>query len=164
MTNRAVVLSLLLLIPGIAQSQTPSIEGVWRITEVVTTGANAVTNANPQQSLIIFARGHYSWINLNGTATRTQSPTAKDPAKLTDAEKLARYEEWLPLTAQAGTYETKGSTLTRRALVAKNVGAMNAKNPNVQDFKIEGDTLWLTGRSAAGQPASETRTKFTRVR
>lgn len=163
MTSRAALLTLCVLFPGIAFSQTSPIDGVWKIAEVVTTGANAATNANPQSSMIIFARGHYSWININGTTPRTQSATAKDPAKLTDAEKLARYNEWAPLTAQSGTFETKGSTLTRRALVAKNVGAMTAKNPNVQEFKLEGNTLWLTGRSAAGQPASETRTKFTRV-
>lgn len=164
MTTRAALLTLCVLIPGVALAQTASpIDGVWKIAEVVTTGANAATNANPQQSLIIFARGHYSWININGTTTRPQAPAAKDPANPTDAEKLARFEEWNPLTAQSGTYETKGSTLSRRALVAKNVGAMNAKNPNVQEFKIEGNTLWLTSRSPAGQPASETRTKFTRV-
>jgi len=166
MTSRAVLLTLCVLIPAVAFSQkndASAIDGVWKIAEIVRTGANAATNANPQQSLIIFARGHYSWINLNGTTSRTQSPAAKDLARLTDAEKLARYEEWSPLTAQAGTFETNGSTLSRRALVAKNIGAMTAKNPNVQDFKIEGNTLWLTARSAAGQPVSETRTKFTRV-
>lgn len=166
MIFRALLLSLVVLVPSAVSAQATAaspIDGVWKIAEVVTTGANAATNANPQQSLIIFARGHYSWININGSTLRTQSLAPKDPAKLTDAEKLARYEEWSPLTAQSGTFETKGSTLTRRALVAKNVGAMNPKNSNVQEFKLEGNTLWLTSRSAAGQPASETRTKFTRV-
>lgn len=164
MTSRAVLLTLCVLIPGMAYSQTASpIEGVWRITEVVTTGANAATNAKPQSSLIIFARGHYSWIAVNGTTPRTASPAAKDPAKLTDGEKVARYEEWSPFTANSGTYEVKGSTLTRRITVAKNVGVMNATNPTVQEFKIEGTTLWLTQRSAPGQPASETRTRFSRV-
>ena len=165
MTSRAALLTLALLIPLVASAQTAAspIDGVWKITEVVTTGANAATNASPQPSVIIFARGHYSWVSIGGTSSRTQSPAPKDPAKLNDAEKSVRYDEWNPLTANSGTFTTKGSTLTRNLQVAKNVGVMNAKNPQVHDFKLEGNTLWLVQKSAAGQPASETRTKLTRV-
>jgi len=119
---------------------------------------------SPQSSLLIFARGHYSWLSVNGTTPRTQPAAAKDPANLTDAEKGARYAEWAPFTANSGTFETKGNTLTRRPLVAKTVGVMNAKNPQVHEFKVEGNTLSLVQKSAAGQPTSETRTKLTRVR
>lgn len=164
MTSRAILFTLCVLFPGVAYSQTVSpIDGVWRITEVVTTGANAATNANPQQSVIIFARGHYSWININGTTPRTQAPAAKDPTKPSDAEKVARHDEWGPLTANSGTFEVKGTTLTRRLLVAKNVGAMTSTTPTVQQFKLEGDTLWLTGPSP-GNPKNETRFKLTRVK
>ena len=166
MTSRAALLTLLVLFPVVASAQanaTSPIDGVWKISEVVTTGANAGTVTNPQSSLLIFARGHYSWVSVNGTTPRIQSPAAKDPAKLSDAEKAARYAEWASFTANSGTFETKGNTLTRRLLVAKNVGAMNAKSPTVQEFKLEGKTLWLVQKSAAGQPASETRTKLTRV-
>jgi hypothetical protein len=164
MTSRAVLLTLCVLFPGTAFSQTSPIDGVWKIAEVVTTGANAATNATPQPSLIIFTRGHYSWVNVQGPKPRTQSPAPKDAAKLTDAEKIARHDEWSPFTAQAGTFEVKGTTVTRHALVAKNVGAMNPNNSDSREFKLEGNTLWLISRSAAGQPASETRTKFTRVK
>jgi len=166
MKSRAALLTLFMLFPVIASAQATApnpIDGVWKITEVVTTGANAATVSSPQPSLLIFARGHYSWLSVGGTTPRTQSPAPKDPANLTDAEKAARYAEWNPFTANSGTFETKGSTLSRRPLVAKNVGAMTAKNPQVHDFKIEGNTLWLVQKSAAGQPASETRTKLTRV-
>ncbi len=165
MTSRAVLLSVFVLVSSVvsAQTTTSPIDGVWKIAEVVTTGANAATVASPQPSLLIFARGHYSWLSVGGSTARTQSPAPKDPAKLTDAEMAARYAEWNPFTANSGTFETKGSTLSRRPLVAKNVGAMTAKNPQVHDFKIEGNTLWLVQKSAAGQPASETRTKLTRV-
>ena len=146
-----------------AQGGPPSIEGVWKIAEVVTTGANASKNASPQPSLVIFSRGHYSFVSVNGTTARPAVTPAKDPAKLTDAEKLARYEQWQPFTANAGTYEVKGTTLTRRPLVAKNVGAMT-NTTIVEEFKIEGEALWLTSKSATGQPASETRTRLVRVR
>jgi hypothetical protein len=165
MTSRAVLLTAFVLVSAVvsAQTVTSPLDGVWKITEVVTTGANAATVTSPQPSLLIFARGHYSWLSVGGATPRTQSPAAKDPAKLTDAETAARYAEWNPFTANSGTFETKGSTLSRRLLVAKNVGAMTAKNPQVHEFKIEGNTLWLVQKSAASQPASETRTKLTRV-
>jgi hypothetical protein len=166
MTSRAALLTLFLLLPALASAQGPSahpIDGVWKIAEVVTTGANAGTVTSPQPGLVIFARGHYSWVSVNGTTPRTPSPAAKDAANLTEAEKAARYAEWQPFTANSGTFETKGNVLTRRLIVAKNVGAMNAKNPTVQEFKLEGATLWLVQKSPAGAPASETRTKLTRV-
>jgi hypothetical protein len=65
---------------------------------VVTTGANAETISNPQPSVVIFARGHYSWVSVGGSKPR---PACK--------------------------------------------------------------TLVLISKSAAGQPASETRTTLTRV-
>jgi len=164
MMSRVALLALFLLIPGTAftQGNTP-IDGVWKIAEVVTTGANPATNSSPQPSVIIFARGHYSWLNVGGTTPRKQSPPAATPGKLTDADKVARYEEWNPFTANTGTFEVKGTTLTRRILVAKNVNVMSATTPNVQEFKLEGDTLWLTG-PAPGDPKSQTRFKLTRVR
>jgi hypothetical protein len=44
---------------AIAQSGAASqstIQGVWRITEITTTGANASTNSSPQPSLYIFTQ------------------------------------------------------------------------------------------------------------
>ena len=165
MTSRAALLTLFLLVPGLALSQgsTAPIDGVWKIAEVVTTGANPATNTSPQASLIIFARGHFSWLSVGGTTPRKQSAAAATPGKLTDADKVARYEEWNPFTANTGTFEIKGSTLMRRMLVAKNVGVMSSTTPNVHEFKLEGDTLWLTG-PAPGDPKSQTRFKLTRVR
>lgn len=164
MTNRVALLSLFLLVPGPAFPQGNSaIDGVWKIAEVVTTGANPATNSSPQPSVIIFARGHYSWLSVGGTTPRKQPAPAATPGKLTDADKVARYEEWNPFTANTGTFEVKGTTLTRRILVAKNVSVMTATAPNVQELKLEGDTLWLTG-PAPGDPKSQTRFKLTRVR
>ena len=69
---------------------------------------------------------------------------------------------WQPFAANSGTYEIKGTTLTRRALVAKNVAVMT-NPPAVGEFKLQGNTLVLTNKSVAGQPASETRLTLTRV-
>ncbi len=148
-----------------SRSSAPSsVEGVWKIAEIVTTGANASTNSNPHPSLIIFARGHYSFLSVNGAQPRPKFEPAKDPKNLTDAEKIARYEQWSPFTANAGTYQIKGTMLTRRPLVAKNETVMTTDPAVSQEFKREGNTLWVITKSAPGEPASETRTKLTRVK
>jgi hypothetical protein len=137
-------------------------QGVWRVTEVVTTGANASANKNPQPGLYIFTKQHYSIISVGGTAPRTSPAAPKDPANLTDAEKLARYEAWDPFTANAGTYKISGSTLSTQPLVAKNPSVMS-RPASTREFTIAGNTMTLIQKSAAGQPASETRTTLTRV-
>lgn len=146
----------------IGRSQGPSLEGAWRVTEVVVTGANASTNKTPQPGLYLFTKKHYSVVSVRGVAPRKDIPAAKDAANLTDAEKMARYEAWDPFTANAGTYEVKGNTLTTRAIVAKNPSVMGGEG-QTREFKIDGKTLTLIQKSAAGQPASETRTVLTRV-
>ena len=49
---------------------------------------------------------------------------AKDPQKLTDAEKIARFEQGRQFPEGSGTYGFKGTTLNMRAMVAKSVRAM----------------------------------------
>ena len=166
MTRRAVLFTLFVLVPGItiAQQNASPIDGVWRITDVTSTGANPSANKSPQPSLIIFARGHYSWQQLTGTTPRKQRAAVATPGKLTDAERLAAFEEWNPLTTNGGTYEIKGSTLTRRPTIAKNVSVMvSTASPIVQEFKVDGNTLTLTGPNAA-DPKTQTRFTLTRVR
>ena len=143
------------------QSQSPSLEGAWRVSEVVVTGADASTNKAPQPGLYLFTKKHYSVLSVSGTEPRKPFPAAKDPAKLTDAEKIARFESWDGFTANSGTYEVKGSTLTTTPIVAKNPSVMG--RAQTREFKLAGSTLTLISKSAAGQPASETRTTLTRV-
>ena len=81
---------------------------------------------------------------------------------LTEAEKMARYEAWNAFTANSGTHQISGSTLTTRPVVAKNPGVM-AGPTATREFKIEGKTLTLIQKSAAGQPVSENRTTLMRV-
>jgi hypothetical protein len=157
-----------LLVPALASAQTNAQEspliGVWSITSVVTTGADAVNIAKAQPSMVIFTRGgHYSYVAVQSPAPRPAFAPAKNPDKLTDAEKIARFEQWSPFAANGGTYQVSGTTLTRRPTVAKNVTVMTTDPPNVSQFKVDGKTLTLVNKSAAGQPASETRTTLTRV-
>lgn len=164
---RPLVIALCLTIPTIGfthKSFKPGpLEGVWKITEVTTTGASPSTISNPQPSLIIFTKRHYSFTSVNSEGPRPTFAHAKDPNKLTDAEKIARYEQWSPFAANAGTYDVKGTTLTRRPLVAKNETVM-AQNFSIKsEFKLDGNTLWLTTKSMPGQPAGEMRQKLRRV-
>lgn len=166
MTRQAALFAVVALLPVVSiaqQGATSPIDGVWRITEIVTTGANAATNSSPQPSLIIFARGHYSWLNINGAPPRKQRAAVATPGKLTEAEKIAAHGEWQPFTGNSGSFEVKGSTLTRRRLVAKNEFAMGSAPPLVEQFKLEGDTLWITSDQPNAQ-GTQTRYKLTRVR
>jgi hypothetical protein len=146
-----------------AKGAAASIEGVWKVTDVVITGANPLKNPHPQESLYVFAHGHYANVQVTGDKARTASPASKDPAKPTDAEKLARYDEWAPLGAQAGTYAVKGAKLTRTPSVAKAVAAVTAGAYDA-DMKLTADTLVLTTHAAAGQPAREQTLTLTRVK
>src|SRR5690349_6527922 len=92
------------LAPQAASAQA-GLEGVWKITNITATGANASVNASPQPSQMILTRGYYSFVQVASPTPRKASPNAANPARLTDAEKLARYEEWNAFAANAGTYE-----------------------------------------------------------
>lgn len=135
-----------------------SLEGVWKITRIVDGG---VTDTNPQPSLQIFSRGYFSVIRINARAARTSSAPAKDPANLTDAEKIARYAEWAPFGASAGTYELNGDTLVTHALVAKNVTAMTVGATEEATIQFEGDSFVATSKVAATRGRQTT---YTRVR
>ena len=163
MRSRMIAIAGLLVFAGpmVGHSQqAPSLQGAWRVTEVISTGPNA--SKSPQPGLYLFTKRHYSIVSVGGTAPRKDPGAPADPTKLTDAEKLARYEVWDTLTANAGTYTVSGSTLTTQPLVAKNPSVM-AGPAATREFKIDGNTLTLIQKSAAGQPAGETKTILTRA-
>ena len=152
--------------PAAQDQKKASVEGVWKVAEVVTPGATpadkATTNTSPQPGLLIFTKGHYSSTLVTGGQARPAVDQPKDPQNLTDAEKMARYEQWSRFAANAGTYEVKGATIIRRPMVAKNPNVMDGTTPITSEFKLDGpNTLWLTptGDSAATGP----RVKYTRV-
>ena len=164
MRPRVALVGVLLVacVAAVAVAQTtPSIQGAWRVTEVTVTGADASSNKTPQPGIYIFTKGHYSIITVNSTSPRKAFSNVATPGKLTDAEKLARYEVWNDFTANTGTYQVAGNTLTTKAVVAKNPGVMDTSQ--TREFKIEGSTLILIQKSPAGQPASQTTTRLTRI-
>jgi hypothetical protein len=149
-----------------AQSQAkPQVEGVWKIAEVLMPSQNPAEKptsiTDPQPGLIIFTKGYYSSMAVRARQPRATFAPAKDPANLTDAEKIARYEQWSPFTANSGTYEVKGSTLQMHPIVAKSVEVMTSGKPITWEVKVETpNTLWLIPPS---DRATDPRVKFTRL-
>lgn len=113
------------------------LEGVWKITEVVQTGAGAYAVPAPQPGLIIFTKRHFSWMWLPGGMARGLFEAAVP----TNEEKLAAFDA---LVASSGTYQLNGSTATFRHIVSKSPNAVSID----EQFLIEGDTLTLTWTSS----------------
>jgi hypothetical protein len=145
-----------------AQTKT-QLQGVWKIAEVIIPeNGTTTTVSNPQPGLIIFTKGYYSVAVVRGVQPRPAVAPPKDSLKLTDDEKIARFEEWNTFVANSGTYEIKGSMLIRHPIVAKNVSVMTKETPTVNEFKLEGtNTLWLN--PTPDRLATEPRVKYTRV-
>ena len=149
-----------------AVSQTPvtakSLEGVWKVTKVVMPGPNGSIDTHPQPSLQIFYQGYFSLVRDNGAAPRQPSPPVTDPSKLTDEEKLARYAEWAPFSAAAGTYEVEGDTLITHNIVAKQAGGVGLTEEATIVFT--GDTFVATAKATGGAPNAGRQTTYTCVR
>ena len=135
-----------------------ALEGVWQVTKVVQAG---VVNTHPQPSLCMFSRGYYSALRVNGNEPRTQAPAAKDPAHLTDAEKIALYNEWAPYAASAGTYEVKGNTMINHNVVAKMVRGMTITEEAIIS-NFNGNSF--VARPKPGNPNSDRQTTYSRVK
>jgi hypothetical protein len=70
---------------------TPSLEGVWENTSVISTRPNAANSIqNRPFNINIWTKKYMSRLVADGPARPVLAPP-KDPAKLTDEEKLARY-------------------------------------------------------------------------
>ena len=147
------------LFAGTAFTQTkPSIEGVWKVVEWQEAGK---TYTSPQPGLIIFTKGYYSIMLIMLAQPRPAVPAPKDRQNLTDADKIARFEQWRSFTATSGTYEAKGESVSMRPIVAKAQWDMTRPTPDEFAIKFEGpNTLWLIPPRAA---AVGLRTKLTRL-
>ena len=137
------------------QSALPGLEGAWRVTEVVS-GGQAL--ASPQPGLLLFTGRHYSY-----TFVTSEEPRPDLPPGAVTAEALATV--WNPFTANAGTFEVSGNTMTRRPIVAKSPAAMAPGAFNEYPFRLIADTLWSTPtRTEAGPVRSPTTVTYVRVR
>jgi hypothetical protein len=143
------------------------LEGVWKASEIVATGANPSTTPSPQPSVYLFTRTHYGILRVAGAEPRALFKAPRP----TDEEKIAAYDTFV---ATSGTYELSGTTLTLRPIVAKNPNLMAGGSETFQ-LRLEGDTLWLTLKSTdvrmrvgdriqpASGPLTETRFRLARI-
>ena len=145
-------------------------------TSYVATGANAVANPQRQPNIVIYTKGYYGSVRQDSDTTpplpsRPVLVAPKDPNKLTDAEKLARYEHWVPIGSDSGRYEVKGTTFYQYPLISKNqsaaiilrnqTGNMGTIAPN-SEIKFEGnDTIVQIAKSADRK--TETRRTYRRL-
>jgi len=144
-----------------------SIEGVWKLAEIVVTGSGAATASNPQPGLIFFGKKHYSFMYVGSDKER---PIYAGAAP-TPEEKIAAFDS---LIASSGNYEIAGTSMVIRPVVARNPGFAGGGFATYQ-FKLEGKTLWLTIKSSdfnfrvgdkvlpLGGALSETRMKLSRL-
>ena len=129
------------------QGNSPSIVGVWRVSEVTFTGPNARKLTNPQPGLRIFTQRHYSINEVTAEKSRPELPDA--PAQATD---------------KAGTYEIRGNEITTRPIAAKSPNTMRPKNFNTSAIVLDGKTLTITPKSnQAGPIANPTTIRLTRI-
>jgi hypothetical protein len=163
----------LLTASGTFAQTKPSIEGVWKPTEVIppltkaedkgtprTSPVPSISSSNTEMGLLIFTKGYYSAMGVEGREARVAVEPAKDPKNLSDAEKIARYEQWRRFIANAGTYEIKESTVNMRASVAKNPNRTGKSA--VWEFNLEdANTLWLI--PIGDRAATDPRVKLTRL-
>ena len=148
MANRVVVVvvALLAVISAVLLGQSePSIQGVWRVAEVTTTGPNANTNKSPQPGLYIFTGKHYSLVRDTSLNPRV---AIRDSSNVTAPEALATFG---PFIAQSGTYDVSGTTVNVTPVVAKFPASGEKHSTSTWDFELQGDTLsmtYLIGRNA----------------
>ena len=132
--------------PGTPQTSAARVAGVWRVLESVDESGPvpSTPRTTHQPAIYIFTERHYSIQSINGAEPRPDLAPSKTPGKLSDADKLARYEHWARFTANSGTYDLQGSRLTTTPIVAKNNQVMTPRGVERWDVSVEGETLWLT--------------------
>jgi hypothetical protein len=160
-----VVASVVLIGTAVFAQSKPSIQGVWRRVETTVTNPSPApgtltkgTHTNVQPGLLIFTAKHYS-VQIDAAAK--PRPAIKVAAKPTPEEMSAA---WGPYTANSGTYEFSGSTLTMRHIVAKNPANQEGKGITRATIKMEKDSLWMTViETSAGKVQYPTTAKYVRV-
>jgi hypothetical protein len=149
-------LSILIIVQSAAAQN--KVEGVWKITEVITGGENSfkIAVADTHPNLLIISKKHFCFFNLT-------SPNRPDLPKqgATAAQAVAA---WTPVVAWAGTYELKDNIFASRLFAAKNPGEMVKGNFTTSEIKIEGNTLTFTPKANQDGPISDPMiTKYVRV-
>jgi len=131
------------------------LDGAWRMVEG--RGPDGTLREN-QPGYRLFVDGHYTLLRVNGTAPRPALP----PVATATAEQLTAV--WAPFTAQQGTFEISGQTITEHPLVTKAPGGMAPGSFVTRRFRIAGDSLWTTQTGSQDGPVAAEGTTFKYVR
>lgn len=146
-TALTVGIAVLLAASGLeGQQDAQGLEGAWRVTEVVTTGPLGRILGSPQPGLLLFTGDYYSY-----TLVTSDEPRPIPPRAVATVEDML--DVWSPFTANAGTFEVSGNSMTRRPVVAKSPDAMVPRAFNEYTFRLSADTLWVTTVGTEGGPA-----------
>jgi hypothetical protein len=126
------------------------LDGAWRMVEI--REANG-TVSRTQPGIRVFKDGYFGLVRVNGTSPRP----ATIPPNATPEEAMAVLG---PFAAQAGTFEVSGQTVTERSLVAKNPAGMAPGNFARINWRIRGDSLWMTLVESQTGPATDQATRL----
>ena len=134
--------------------------GVWRLSEVRTTGPNARTITNPQPNILIITP-HYSCAAFV-TPDAAPRPELPPRDKATDKQLADAFRSF---GAYATKREVNGNEITTRRIVDLIPNGMRAGNFQTMTFRFEGrDTMWTTGKATEnGAIANPSTNKFTRL-
>jgi hypothetical protein len=141
-----------------AYAQKGSIEGVWSLTEITTTGTDGSTKQMSQPSMYLFTKKHYSIIYVAGGVARPEMDASEMNA---EQLKTTFVDSFI---ANAGTYEYKDGKLTLHPIVAKAPGFMKPGTWIRQSVKMDANTLTLVSDSSNTGPSTNPSTiKLKRV-
>ncbi len=148
-----------LVLSGSLVAQSKSIEGVWSLTEMTTTGPDGSTKQMSQPSMYLFTKKHYSIIYVSSAAPRV---VLEDSSKATAEELRNIFVE--SFIANAGTYEIKAGKITLRPMVAKSPGYMQPGVYSTSSVKFDANTMTMISESSNAGPATNPTTfKLKRV-
>jgi hypothetical protein len=141
-----------------AAAQTKTLEGVWSLTEITTTGPEAETLHMSQPSMYLFTKKHYSIIYVNDDKAR---PDVDLNSATPDQLRSIFVDSFV---ANAGTYEYKGGKLTVHPMVAKLPGYMKEGTWTAWTVKGDGNSMTLVSDSSNSGSATNPATfKLKRV-
>jgi hypothetical protein len=145
---RYTALLILVLSIGLSAQGRDPVAGAWELLSNPT-AANQGVQTPPLH--LIYSNGHY----VQFTAAAKRAKHQKPRAEMTKEELLERYQ----LQGQYGTYRVEGNKLIRMSISAANPN--NEGLESTSEFRVDGDTLIVTGQNAQGQ---KTETRFKRLK
>ena len=158
---KSVIATLLLAVTALAQTAATAptvaqLVGTWKLVSIEDTmkdgkvQPSAQFGSHPLGFIMYEPDGHMCATIANG-----DRPAWKDPAKATDAEKIAYYDTFI---AYCGSFklDTATSTVTHYPTVAWSPAYVGSTQP--RPFRLEGNRLIITAVSGISDPAIAKRT------